>query len=444
MNPVAVIIVMNPSDREGRRSTVGTKRTKDEMNYPAQSSLSSTKQIKAYTAHAFKDLHNMMKADSRAYPSYPEPSSSNPQAEILRLLKKGSFQPEYCSSIHREHHHEDDEHGGDPISMLVDPPGICKALEEATIACQEEPEEPDKYVIHFPAGSCNVPSSSSYTVDAKGRKMMAKELRLLCVLRHEHIIQLHYLSSAPSKECELPFVVVDRLSDETLEDKLTPQSSWRSSLRQNGNNDLRSRLSVVRSLASVLEYLHDKRIIYRGLEPSTIGFDAFTGKLKIGSFASARELPAASVAASSCYASGGCFLMTAMVGAQNYMAPENYLREPYGPSADVFSFSVVAWEILSQKRAFAPLSATSTTTTAVRSGIGKTRQQPLRPELDKSWPLLIRNILRFGWARRNATRPSMKAVVAALDQHLHGTPAPSPIAEYISIMLLSNGTFLEY
>jgi serine/threonine protein kinase len=420
--------IMNPSNLDDCNSIMLTetmKRSNDEMIYvnPSSSSLTSTK-FRADNLSLLNAFPSSQITPTDNKTSPVSPCSKTP-AGPFRLLGKGSFQPTFPSPKHD--HHQDE------TSRFADAASVVSA--GSSSMQQEGPGEPSQYVIKFPARSSGA-ASCSYELDPKNRTMMAKELHLLCILRHEHIVQVHHLSSAPSL-CEHPFVVLARLAAETLEDRIAPQSMWRSSrLRGNCDNDLRSRLGVVQSLASVMGYLHEKRIIYRGLEPALIGFDT-SNKLKLFSFASARELPTTSMGPSC--GGHGAYQLTAMVGAPNYMAPENYLGEPYGPCADVYSFSIVAWEILSQKRAF----VSSTTTTNSASATQEQPQQKL-PEMSKTWPLLIRNILRFGWARRNATRPSMKVVVAALDQYLDGKAPSSPaIAQYINVMLLSNICFME-
>lgn len=273
--------------------------------------------------------------------------------------------------------------------------------------------EPSKYLVKFtPRCPGKGPHSSQEL--RENRVMLNKELQLLCSFRHDRIAKLHLISSGPSSE---PHVVIDRVV-ETLEDKF---KVWHG----RSCDDLRERLRVVHSIASALDYLHDKKIVFRGLDPSTVGFNEQDSPI-LFNFCLAREIPQDSQKK-----------MTAMTGSsRNYIAPCNYLGEAYGLSSDVYSFCILFWEVLSRQRAFLDVADDADYLEMVVKG-------RKRPEIPFTWPLLLRNILRFGWARRTATRPTAKVIQAALGQHLFGSEVGSPLIEYIQCMLLSNGTFTD-
>lgn len=273
--------------------------------------------------------------------------------------------------------------------------------------------EPTKYLVKFPPrGPGKGPHSSGEL--RENRVMLNEELKLLCSFRHDRIAKLHLISSGPSTE---PHVVIDRVV-ETLEDKF---KLWHG----RSCDDLRERLRVVHSIASALDYLHDKKIVFRGLDPSTVGFNEQDSPI-LFNFCLAREIPQDSQKK-----------MTAMTGSsRNYIAPCNYLGQAYGLSSDVYSFCILFWEVLSRQRAFLDVANDADYLETVVKG-------RKRPEIPFTWPLLLRNILRFGWARRTATRPTAKVIQAALDQHLFGSEVGSPLIEYIQCMLLSNGTFTD-
>ena len=102
---------------------------------------------------------------------------------------------------------------------------------------------------------------------------------------------------------------------------------------------LAERLQVAHDLSSALEYLHDKRIVHRDIKSSNIGFDA-DGVPKIFDLGLARLLPPES----ECFHDG--YVMS-RVGTKSNMAPEVADKRPYDAKADVYSFGIVLWEILS-------------------------------------------------------------------------------------------------
>jgi serine/threonine protein kinase len=172
--------------------------------------------------------------------------------------------------------------------------------------------------------------------------------------------------------------------------------------------------------------VHDKRIIFRGLEPANVGFDA-ADNVKLFTFALAKELPAKDESA---------YMLTAMTGSRNYISPENYLGEPYSLPTDVYSFCVLAWEVLSLNTAFSAIADE-------RDYVAQVVKGRHRPEVPRRWPILIQNVLRFGWATSPTMRPTMKIIDAALGEHMYGHPADSSCSDYINVMLLSSGTFIN-
>jgi serine/threonine-protein kinase len=260
----------------------------------------------------------------------------------------------------------------------------------------------------------NSSGESSFEPDPKGRTMLESELKFLCVLRQQHIVDLHCLvSSGPQQEA---FVSIDKVVD-SLDNRL---ETWRTRCAP----DIRDRLEVVHSLASVLQYLHGKCILYRNLDPSKVGFDE-SGCLKLFDFSVAKKAPDAN----------GPFKLTAMIGSVPYMAPCVFQGEPYDQSADIYSFSMVAWETMTLEVPFSsdPIQFVS-----------RVIERCERPPIPNDFPLLLRNILRFGWARTPTTRPPARIIFTALDHHLNGNSMNSPHTEYISCILMSNGTFMEF
>ena len=272
--------------------------------------------------------------------------------------------------------------------------------------------EPTRYLIKFRSSDS---SDSGLERDPKGRLLLDNEIRLLCLLRHDHIVNLHQVASNPERE---PFVVIDKVTH-TLEDKL---ASW----SQTSQNDMRVGLRVMCNLARALSFMHDRRTIFRGLAPANVGFDA-AGNVKLFTFALARELPAKDESA---------YMLTAMVGSRNYISPENYLGEPYGLPTDVYSICVLAWEVLSLDVAFSAI-------TDERDYVAQVVKGRHRPEVPRRWPILIQNILRYGWATNPTMRPTMKIIDAALGEYVFGHPADSSCSDYINVMLLSSGTFIN-
>jgi len=185
------------------------------------------------------------------------------------------------------------------------------------------------------------------------------EAQLLLAMDHPNIVSLRGWSyqgveGYSTGRSQGFFIIIDRLP-ETLEDRIF---SWRVSMRRYKNrfklpwaktkfstklDQLAcERLQVAHDVAAALEYMHDRRIINRDLKASNIGFDIY-GELKLFDFGLSRLLP---FQRDSNANQDGTYLMS-RVGTKYYMAPEIRKKMPYGLSADVYSYGVCLWEILS-------------------------------------------------------------------------------------------------
>ena len=96
---------------------------------------------------------------------------------------------------------------------------------------------------------------------------------------------------------------------------------------------------VIRDVTNAIEYMHDRRIIYRDMKASNIGFD-MRGDVKLFDFGLSRILPSRKSAMHDGY-------RMSRVGTKYYMAPEVRAKAPYSLSADMYSFGVVFWEVMS-------------------------------------------------------------------------------------------------
>jgi hypothetical protein len=86
------------------------------------------------------------------------------------------------------------------------------------------------------------------------------------------------------------------------------------------------------------------------------------------------------------------------------MAPEIALKEPYDKEADVFSFSMLLWEITSMEFLFPGYT--------VRDYLVRVVMHNERPTIpkNKNWHPVIKTIVQEGWDRKPQSRPSMKRI----------------------------------
>eukprot|EP00567_Pseudictyota_dubia_P013143 CAMPEP_0197438556 /NCGR_PEP_ID=MMETSP1175-20131217/5514_1 /TAXON_ID=1003142 /ORGANISM="Triceratium dubium, Strain CCMP147" /LENGTH=400 /DNA_ID=CAMNT_0042968307 /DNA_START=165 /DNA_END=1367 /DNA_ORIENTATION=+ len=236
------------------------------------------------------------------------------------------------------------------------------------------------------------------------------ETRFLSVLQHPGIINMRAISSGDPFDKDY-FIVLDRLYD-TLEKKI---AKWRHThkglsgvrgkmLDPKGykkRNLFHERLGVTYDLCDAIDYMHGKNIIYRDLKPENMGVDA-NDDIKLFDFGLAKELKSCD------RLEDGTYKLTGHTGSMRYMAPEVHKSEPYNMSADIYSFSMLCWEILAMEKPFESYSTNMYVDLVVNKGY--------RPKCEPTWPEGITDMLKMSWSVKKEERPSA-AIVAASIQH---------------------------
>ena len=190
--------------------------------------------------------------------------------------------------------------------------------------------------------------------------MLQTETDLLTKLYHPCIIKLRATANLDAMDVEY-FIVLDRLQC-TLREKL--YLDWLPRYQELGGGGMMiklrracskkkklkahdllvERLLALVDLASAIKFLHENNVIYRDLKPENIGFD-IRGDLKLFDFGLSRELPPDTQKDKL-----GLYQMTCRTGSRRYMSPESTLGYPYNLSSDVYSYSTLAWEIITMKQ----------------------------------------------------------------------------------------------
>jgi serine/threonine protein kinase len=247
---------------------------------------------------------------------------------------------------------------------------------------------------------------------------LAVEAHFLSTCRHPNILKLRGLAADGvdayrSGRHDGYFLIFDQLK-ETLDQRI---QTWRGKEhcdeplsvivermrlgRTHGHrHDYSECLRYASQIASALLCLHERDIIYRDLKPKNIGIDAH-GSVKLFDFGFARHLPDEPD-------DNDTFKMTGRIGTLRYMAPEVALKAPYNLKADVYSWSIVLWEMLSLENAYQPIPRERFLTLVCQRG--------KRLKLDHTWPKPVRDLIHRSWANDISTRPTIQEVYSELER----------------------------
>jgi serine/threonine protein kinase len=131
---------------------------------------------------------------------------------------------------------------------------------------------------------------------------------------------------------------------------------------------------------------------------------SIVGDVKIFDFGLAKELDLEK------RSEEGTFKLTGDTGSLRYMAPEVALGKPYNETADVFSFSILLWQMSSLETPYEGYSVNSFSKKVIEGGV--------RPKIDDKWGSSICTLLRQCFVD-NPKRPFMSDVVEILRDEIN-------------------------
>jgi len=248
---------------------------------------------------------------------------------------------------------------------------------------------------------------------------LVMEALYLSMLHHKNILTIRGWAAA-GVEAYLDgkhdgfFLILDRLED-TLDKRLERWSQKKienpansdlslhmSQMRINDDgSDLISRVKISHQIASAVQYLHSKNIIFRDLKPNNVGFDEH-GTVKIFDFGLCREMPEELENVNDVYK------MSGRIGTLRYMAPEVALLKKYNQKVDTYSWALIFWYCLSLKKPYPK--------TTRGQHLEQVCQCGVRPALDDEWSDSIQYLLEKSWAQNPYKRFTMLEVCAFLER----------------------------
>jgi serine/threonine protein kinase len=190
-----------------------------------------------------------------------------------------------------------------------------------------------------------------------------------------------------------------------------------SSLRQL----LSQRLSILKCIASALQYLHENNIIMRDVKPNNIGFYN-TGHQeipKLFDFGLVKEMKQSDRASYihecpfskivSVIQDYPVYKLTGRTGSRRYMSPEVAFSRPYNEKADVYSFGILLYEVSTLLQPFR-----GWTLDTHEEQVLKRHHRPCLVGYNY-WPDELFSLIQDCWQDVMLHRPDMSEVVQRLD-----------------------------
>jgi serine/threonine protein kinase len=221
------------------------------------------------------------------------------------------------------------------------------------------------------------------------RRRFEAEARAAAALDSAHIVAVH----DSGEHNGMPFIVMERLTGESLQDKIAQGPLPQPLVR-----------AVLDDVLAALGSAHGAGILHRDIKPANILFTS-SGDAKVSDFGIAKTSQTNFTAAGQVF------------GTMGYLSPDRVLGKPATAADDVYALGVVGYEALTGRRAFPQENIA-----ALAQAILHDRLPPiaaLRPDVDPA----LAAVAECAMARDPAMRfQSATAMRAALAGH---PPAPS-------------------
>ncbi|GAB2282891.1 Serine/threonine-protein kinase sty17 [Dionaea muscipula] len=212
-------------------------------------------------------------------------------------------------------------------------------------------------------------------------KEFFQELNIMRKIQHKNVVQFIGACTQPPTLC----IVTEFMPRGNVFDFIH---------KQRGAFKLPSLVRAAIDVSQGMEYLHQNHIVHRDLKTANLLMNE-DEVIKITDFGIARVQAQTGI-------------MTSETGTYRWMAPEVIEHKPYDHKADVFSFGVVLWELLTGELPYAHL-------TPLQAAVGVV-QKGLRPAIPNDTHPKLAALVNKCWHQDPAVRPNFSEIIKILQE----------------------------
>ena len=198
---------------------------------------------------------------------------------------------------------------------------------------------------------------TALAADRERLQRFEREAQVLASLNHPNIASIYGVEEAEGTTA----LVLELVEGPTIEERIAQ-----------GALPADDAAGIARQIAEALEYAHERGIVHRDLKPANVKLAA-DGRVKVLDFglakAMAPEIGARTDSAVSPTITSLGTVAGVILGSAAYMAPEQARGSVIDRRADIWSFGVVLWEMLTGKRLFDDATVSDTLAAVLRAPI---------------------------------------------------------------------------